>query len=49
MLQVADYMLRLHSLNEIASQCARKQWIFALVFKGAAVARLARQIDASAE
>ena len=48
-LQVADYVLRLHSLDEVADQRACQKRVFALILKRTAVARLARQVDASAE
>ena len=48
-LEVADQILGLHALHEVADQSSRQQRIFALVLKGAAVARFAGEIDAAAE
>src|ERR1700722_9118678 len=49
MLDVADDVFGLLALHKIADERAGEDWIFAEIFKGAAVARLAREVGAAAE
>src|ERR1700722_9833821 len=48
-LDVAEDVLRLQAFHNLADHLAGEYGIFAEIFKGAAVARLARQIDAAPE
>src|SRR5579864_4098676 len=49
MLQIANHEFGLDTPDEVARQCAGKQWIFTLVFKGAPAAWLASQIHSAAQ
>jgi len=46
-LEVADDVLGLHAFDEVANEGSGEQRVIALVLEGAAIAWLARQVDAA--
>ena len=49
MLDVAEHVLRLFALDAIADEGAGENWVFTLIFEGAAIARFPRDVRAAAK